>query len=354
MNRVITLVILAVIIAGLLFLPIKIPYTLESIGDVKPVEEWILLQDINGSLNASHRNNQTGVVENIASWQFERGDLYGMEVSIKPQAYDHILRGDTIVRMYSSLIAQQILDIENQLKVKTAQMQVLVTGEKTPIIEEAESKLRFAKEALSLRQKEYDIAKTLQDEGVNAPIDYTRALNALELARINITTAEKALVIAQTGVKSESSSLNTSESNALKKQLNFLKTKNTKYVIIAPFDGRVVPTLLPGEILRLQKIKECVVTVPVKTEEMTYTGHNPELFIQDAVNGHTYQAKIILKSNQTEILNGRSVSSILAIIHPQENEMITLGVSARCLLHCDELSPIKYLRRILNYNISGK
>ena len=354
MSRILTLIILALIIAGLLFLPIKIPYTLESIGNVVPIEEWTLIQDINGSLNASHKNNKTGVVQNISSWQFERGDLYGMEVSIKPEAYDHVQRGDTIIRMYSSLIAQQILEIENQLKVKSAQMQVLVTGEKSPIIEEAESKLRFAKEALTLREKEFDIAKKLQDEGVNAPIDYTRALNALDLAKIQVTTAEKTLRIAQTGVKSESSSLNSSESNALKKQLEFLKSKKTKYVIVAPFDGRVVPIINTGEIIRLQRTSECIVIIPVKTEEMTYTGNNPEVNVQDAENGRTYKAKILSRSSQTQVLNGRSVSSIQAVIYPQEKELITLGISAKCILHCDELSPVKYLKRILNYNISAK
>lgn len=355
MRRIITLTILTLIIVVMLFLPIKIPYTLESIGNVVPVEEWTLVQDIGGSMNSTHKNNKSGIVDKVSSWQFERGDLYTMEVSIDQTKSDEVHKGDTIVRMYSTLIAKEILELENQLKVKTYLQEVLITGEKNPIIEEAESKLKFAKEALTLREKEFDIAAQLKKEEVSAPIEYTRAQNALELAKINVSTAEKTLIIAKTGVKSQTADVNTSEINSLKKQLDFLKRQNARYVITAPFDGKVAPLIdTAGVIIKLQNVNEVIVTIPVKTEEMMFTGKNPEISITDAITGKVYKANILYKSARSEILNGRSVSFIQVLIHPESNENITLGVSAKCKIKCDELTPLNYLKRVLNYNITSQ
>lgn len=353
MYRGITLLILTLLIAAALYAPINIPYDLVSVGHVAPAEEWLLVQDGSGGLIATHQNFRTGVVERVASWQFERGDLSGMEVMIPRDSFEQIRLGDTLVCMYSAVIQQQILELENQLKIKQSERQVVLTGEKPPIVQEAETRLSFAKQALTLREKEYTAAQKLVADQVLARLEFNRIENALELARIEVKTAENALENARTGLKTESVDLNASEIGALRKQLDFLRRRNAGYVIQSPFDGIVAPIRELGEVLILQKVSEYVLSIPVKSEEMAFISDSAVVQISDPLSNKTYTARHLYKMPQTQVLGGRSVGFVQAIIEPQyPGERIALGTSAQCVIHCGVLRPKAYLNRILRFSVN--
>lgn len=351
MYRGITLLLLTLIVAATLFAPIDIPYNLVSVGHVAPAEEWRLVQDANGGLIASHQNFKTGIVERVASWQFERGDISGMEVTIPKDSFAQIHIGDTLVSMYSAVIQQQILDLENQLKIKQSERQVAVTGEKLPIVQEAETRLSAARQNLTLREKEFTAAQQLVAEQIVARLEFNRVENALEQAKIEVSTAEKALENAKTGLKIESVDLNASEMAALRKQLDFLRRRNAGYVIQAPFDGMVAPIRELGEVLILQKVSEYVISIPVKTEEMVFISDSAVLQITDPLTNQIYTARHLQKLPQTEVLGGRSVGFLQAVIEPNyPGERISLGTSAQCTINCGHLRPLAYLQRILHFS----
>jgi hypothetical protein len=350
MYRGITLIILVLLVAAALFAPVSIPYELVSIGSVTPAEEWRLVQDAGGSLSSSLQNFKTGVVEQLNSWQFERGDLSGMEVT----NFGSLEEGDTIIRMYSAVIQQQIIDLNNQLNIKRSEQQVLVTGEKPPIVQEAEEKLHYAREALVLREKEYATAKQLFDEALLAKLELVRIQNTLDLARIAVTTAEKTLLVANTGTKPETVGLNNSELIALQKQLDFLRRRNAGYVIRAPFSGVVTPIREPGEVLILQRVDECIVTIPVKVEEMPFINDSARITVFDPMTLRSFSARVLSRSMQTQILGGKSVGFITAVIKPSAvNAPITLGTAAKCTIDCGQLNPRQYLARILRFSMDG-
>lgn len=352
MYRGITLIILLLLLSGALFFPITIPYDLVSIGSVTPAEEWKLIQDAGGSLFSQHRNYQSGIVSRLNSWQFERGDLSGMEVGIPKGTNAMVHEGDTIVRMYSAVIQQQILDIENQLTINRSALQVLATGEKPPIVQEAEARLTFAREALVLREKEYAIAKQLMQDNLMSRLEFNRIENALELAKIEIKTAEKTLLIANTGTKKESLDLNDSQRAALVKQLAFLKQRNAGYVIRAPFSGIVSPVIEPEEVLILKRVDECIVHIPVRVEEMPFVGDSSMVSVFDPMTAQTFSGRVIAKMPQTQILDGKSVAFVMVAIKPDSSgQHITLGTSAKCTIHCGDLNQRQYLARILRFSI---
>jgi hypothetical protein len=353
MYRGVAFSILLLVILGALYIPIKIPYDLVSIGNIQASEEWRLMQETSGSFSATQQNNKTGMVQRFAAWQFERGDLSGMELVVKADTFGQVICGDTIARMYSSVIQQQILTLENQLKVKEAEIADLSTGEKTPIIQEAQSKLLFAQNALLIREKELNIAQKLKDEGVIASIEFERIKNIYQLAKIDITTAEKALDIANTGVKSQTIGINTAEILTLRKQISFLKNRSAGYSIVAPFDATVSPIQAVGEVLILKKTSECIVTIPVKVEEMQFIKDDVKIDVKDPITNKIYQGKIYKREHQTQILGGRSVTFLKVLVQPDtRTEQITLGTSAQCTLHCGELNQREYLNRILHFSLS--
>lgn len=354
MHRGISIVVLVVILSAVLLLPFKIPYTLVSIGNVMPSQEWILIQDAGGGISSTLQDNESGVVKNIFSWQFERGDLYSLQLSIDPKSKQWVKEGDTLIRIFSSVINQQILDIENQIKIKSAITMDLSTGEKPPVVEEAESRLASAKEMYVQKTKELEVAKKLFDDGVMANLEYSRIKNEFDVARIAIQIAEKSLLTANTGQKNETVQVNTSEIRALKKQLDFLKNRNAKYIITSPFDGVVSPISLPGQILVLHRNSECIVSIPVKVEEMEFLGENPQILVNDPVTQLKYNAKLLEKLSQIQVIEMRNVGFLKCAISPYDGkESISLGMGASCEVHCDDLTSLQYLKRLLRYKISS-
>lgn len=353
MYRGLTLIALVLLVLAALYLPISIPYDLVSIGSVMPAEEWRLIQDAGGSLSSSHQDNRSGIVSDLSNWQFERGDLSGMEVTLSPADSGRVGLGDTIVRMYSAVIQKQIIDLENSLNVKKSEQRVLVTGEKPPIVQEAESKLVFAREALVLREKEYNMAKPLLAENLISRLEFNRIENALDLAKIDIITAEKALDVANTGLKDESVDFNRSELLALERELDFLRRRNAGYVIRAPFTGVCAPIRTPGEVLILQNVETCIVTIPIKSEEMAYLSDSARVEVIDPITQRHYFGKVLRILPQTQVLDSKSVGFLTAVISPSNtHERISLGLSAKCIVHCGRLDQRKYLQRILRFRIN--
>jgi hypothetical protein len=95
-----------------------------------------------------------------------------------------------------------------------------------------------------------------------------------------------------------------------------------------------------------------VVTIPIKTEDMPHITDSATLQLRDPLSQRVYQARTLHKSNQTQVLGGRSVSFVQALLHPQQpGERITLGTSAQCTIHCGALNPRRYLQRVLRFKI---
>ena len=139
----------------------------------------------------------------------------------------------------------------------------------------------------------------------------------------------------------------------MRKQLDFLRRRNAGYVIQSPFDGIVAPIREAGEVLILQKVSEYVLSIPVKSEEMAFIGDSTVVQLSDPLNNKTYTTRRLTKLPQTQVLGGRSVGFLQAIIEPHyPGERISLGTSAQCVIHCGALQPRAYLNRILHFSVN--
>lgn len=356
MSRGIALAVLLVVVVAALYVPVLLPYDLVSVGSVTPSEEWKLTQDGAGNLVATHQNFRTGIVERMGSWQFSRGDLAGMEVTARPDSFQWVPAGDTVVRLYSALIQREMLDLETQIRVLEAQRSDLTTGEKVETVEEAEARLRYAQEALTLAEKQFAVGERLFKEGVTPELEYKTLLNNRDLARIAVETAQKTLRVVSTGVKPQTVQVNDSQVEALRRRLAQLRAQSGGYFITAPFAGVVAPVApLTTEILVLQRVDECIVQIPVKVEEMRFIGDSTRIEIIDPISGKVYQATLLQKMPQTQVLSGRSVGFVQASIrstHP--GERIALGIAAQCSIHCGSLNQRDYLKRVLRFGVAAK
>ena len=132
----------------------------------------------------------------------EQGDFSGFHIDLPAGAFVNV--GDTIVRMYSTRQRQEIQQIEAQLALYAAQLNAETTGDKTSVVQEAENKLHFSEQDLTLKESLYQTKKSLKEEGLIAVTEFQTVENDYRLAKIQVEIARKNLDIVRTGLKNES------------------------------------------------------------------------------------------------------------------------------------------------------
>lgn len=331
-----------------LYVPVKVPYAAESIGQVLPVQEWRLVQDQTGRLSSIVRDHKQGIVQQIDAFQFEQGDFSGIRIDIPPGSF--VTAGDTVVRMYSIRQREEIQQIEAQLSLYSAQLQSDKTGDKPPIVQEAENKLHFAEQDLKLKEDFYHLKKKLKDDGLIAATEFQLAENDWNLARIQVEIARKTLETVGTGLKAESVGITEAQLAGLKNRLNILKQKGLAFVIRAPFSGWVVTSILPEEMLTLQRADEYVVKIPVRVEQLRHLRPDVGILVQDVQTGHVFSGKYGALGSKVEVLDNRQISMLTAYVLPDSSgARLSTGVSALCKIDFGKVTQREFLLRILNF-----
>ena len=340
------LIILVILLAAY-FAPINIPFAAESIGRVFPVREWKLVQDQTGRISAVLRDYRFGATSQIDAYQFEQGDFSGLSFDLPEGRFIQV--GDTVVRMYSVRQNEEIQNLEAQISLYKAQFQADITGDKPPIVKEAENRLHFAEQDLTLREKTYRIKKPLWEQQLIALTEFQEVENALELAKIQVEIARKYLENVSTGLKDESVGITQAQQRGLKNRLDILRKKGLSFVLRAPFSGWIAPSPLPEELLVLQQCDEYIVQIPVKVEYLSYLDTATHILVTDMLTQKTYQAQLLQTGTKVEVLDNRQVTLLMASIKPDSSSVrFSTGIAARCRLDFGTIDQHEYLRRLLN------
>ncbi len=332
------------------YVPMQIPYATESIGRVLPSQEWRLVQDQTGRLTSIVRDHKLGVAQQIDAFQFEQGDFSGIKIDIPAGAFASA--GDTVVRMYSIRQREEIQQIEAQLSLYSAQLQSDKTGDKPPIVQEAENKLHFAEQDLTLKENFYHLKKKLKDDGLIATTEFQTAENDWNLARIQVEIARKNLENVGSGLKTESVGITEAQLRGLQNRLNILKQKGLAFVIRAPFSGWVVASALPEELLTLQRADEYVVQIPVRVEQLPYLRPDIKISVTDIQTRHIFSGTYGSLGSKVEVLDNRQVSMLTAFVLPDSvGARLSTGISTLCRLDFGKVNQREYLSRILNFQL---
>jgi multidrug resistance efflux pump len=235
--------------------------------------------------------------------------------------------------------------------VRLAEHGMLTTGEKLPTVEEAESRLRFAREQLTAAEKQFAIDEPLFREGVIAAVTFNLTQNTLELARIGVETAEKTLAVVRTGAKPETVAVNQAQIQALRARLNLLRQRHANFVVTAPFDATVSPVQLPEEVLLLQNTDEYLVQIPVRVTDLRFVGPGATIRVKNQADGTVHEAELLETGRTTQPIAGQYVNFIAASVQPDPARPLHLGMAVQCVVRCDELTPWQYLRRLYESGI---
>lgn len=348
--RLIPLAVAVALIAAILYAPISLPWKITSIGQVFPRKSWKIVQDATGNLLINQMDHRTGETSVSSNYQFERGDL--VEARLRPgqDSLASVRMGDTVLTIRTTRIADRLTTLRGEIAEAKSQLSSGSVGEKGPIVEEAENRLRFAEQEFANQKTTYERLKALFAEKAISAQELENAFNVRRKAEIQIGIEQTALESARTGLKPADIEVLNSRIKNFAGQIDFLEKQSTKYVLTAPFDGIRRRSLnLLGEVFMMHTAREFFVQVPIRVEDLRWINSASKIVLRDVQTGKTWVGKFIGFAPSVEILSGRRTQMMQVSVEAPPGEHLNTGLSVDCSVECGEVNVRQYLGRVLNF-----
>jgi multidrug efflux pump subunit AcrA (membrane-fusion protein) len=343
--RFIPILVLVILIIGLLYAPIKIPFNLVSLGRVVPSREWVVTQDPSGTITGRLTDYLSTISQQTHLFQFERGDLVAARLSLKSDSVT-VSVGDTVIRVRPLLIANRMAELESQRAVAEAVLQSALAGEKKPIVAEAQARIATADATIALARQELQMQETLMRDSLTSQQLLRMAKTELEVALTEREAAVQFLKNVDTGVKPEDIVLAKKQQELILRQIALLEKQNDLYFLTSPFSGRPAVSEDPAALLRLIDESKYLLHIPIKVEDLYYMPKNPIIEVTDIVTRQVYLATLYKIPQEVHLVGGRRVVMIQALIEkPKQN--VSIGMSLNCIIKCGDINQRTYISRLL-------
>ena len=340
-------IIILVLFIVAIFLPVDVPYTLESVAKVMPVREWILNKRPDGSLTMTLHDHRNGQLQEAGGYQFDRGDQVHIDFIGADSIRQYIDSGEVVAIIHSNDLNEELVVLRNQLLVEEANLDVVSTGEKEELIAQLKEEVKLARENLALQRKLYDRADTLVKDGVIAQVEWETAENAYEAAVLRVQVAKEALRVADTGEKEETVSLVSSRIESLRQQIAFLENTQNQYVLAAPFDGGLrYQSTLDGEKLILEDTSASILVIPIKVRDSRYVEAGQEIEVKFPDNEHTLTSSVLEVGSSVGLIGREQVVTVKAYTRTKD---LPVGMPLRCNLHCGKVRIKEFLTRSIQW-----
>lgn len=336
----------ALVAAVLIFLPIRVPYTVTVPGKVFPSEEWILVRDQDGSLGAILRNHLRGTVESYSVNQFERGDAVRVSFSPGIRPTSRVTLGDTIGAIYSNETQRQLANLTGELARVMSAVAFYSTGEKEPIVEQARATVQRAQEQVRQQQALVDRMKRLEQNQHVAAQDVELAETQLEVYRAEVRIAEAALEAARTGAKPQQIDLTRAEAEALQREIQMLEDRLNMFTITSPISGIAVRSFGIDTLLTVKGTDAFVVVMPVPLRRHAYVDEGSKVEIEVIGSRERTLATVQQFGDAVHSVNGEAVVMATAYVADPGARLIP-GAMVRCTIDTGKVPIVEYLKRIL-------
>lgn len=344
-------ILLLILAVSSLWIPVDLPFDIESTALVYPIESWELQKNPDGTLLGNLRNHRTGQLEDYSSYQFERGDVIQINFATEASTAGRVDSGALMASIASNTFSQQFIQLENQLAVERAQLQSALVGQKPEIQKEAEEKVRLTEEALLLKIQQLARSEKLFADGLIALAQLEKDQNDCEQAKINIQLAKERLSVVSTGAKPEDIRLIESRITALQKQIDFQQNTSGLYRIYSPIPGELrYENTLEGDKLIVDNTETYIFRVPVKLKDQKFIPLGTQIEWQPLFADTLYHAQLIGWGSKVEILNQEQVVMAQAeMAGPIEG--LIFGMPVRCRLKAGAVTPMEYFKRSMDIKL---
>jgi hypothetical protein len=328
----------------LYLLPFKVEYTLKTYAKLQPARQWVISRGSDGIYISTLRDLTGGTGASYIVNQFERGASVEVKLSPELKTNQIVEPGDTLGSIYTSTNLERYTILKGELEVAKAELDVLMTGEKESVIDQAEHNLQLSKSELDKQAKIVERLKQLREKNMVSDEEYQLAADEMRSLNIAVGMRTAELQTVSTGAKnSEIQRLNV-QIKTLKDQIKTVEKQMNSYNIIAPFRGRIDRYISIDTLLILSDTEKCLAFMPVGLDEKEYL--LPDSRIDLTAGSKTYNAQILDINHKAEIVNNRQCVTLTAVFEGSEG--VSYGMIVPAVIKGKMLSLFEYLLTRVN------
>lgn len=342
-------IIILLLLVAVVFAPVDVPFTIESVAKALPVRQWALLKSSDGGLLVTLYDHRTGLVSNQEGYQFDRGDMVHVRFNDGWKTGSNVRAGEKVAAIVSNRLGEQLVRLKNQLAVEQANLGVIASGQKPQVISQLEEEINLAKADLELRKKNLERTRQLHADGLIAATALDQAENAYNESQARVRVAEKTLLVAGSGEKQETVSLASSRIASLQKEIAFLENKQNKYALAAPFDGQVrFETTPEGERMLVEDTSTVILQIPVRLRDSRFVRVGRDIELQLLDNQTMIAATVLEVGARVEVLNREQVVIVKAAAGGYGSSLPP-GMPVRCRIECGKVRVAEFLKRSIRW-----
>jgi hypothetical protein len=316
---------------------------------IYPVKEWKLLRGAEEGFWSQTYDYETGAQGDLKNYRFERGDIAELVIRENLSFDSIIAAGDTVARIESYRITNEILQLQNLRDEELANLNVVKTGEKESLVEQAEREYKYAVQQLELQKKNYARQEILFLDSVIAPAEFEIHENDLKLAEINAQVAFEQYIALSTGEKDPVVMYSEQKTRSYEQQIESLEKQKNQYIILTPITGILSYATEPDGILKVSDLDRLILKIPVAYHQSTYLGDlhrvtfsTPDHKIKVNATFSGFEENVELIQSEQFVISRAVTEETIPGIYP--------GMIVQCRLYCDKVSLLEYLKR--NFSVS--
>ena len=227
------------VIVVFLILPLQFTNQITFPAKLLPAEEWYLMKNRDGSLNAVHHNHRDGMVQSYQVIQVERGDAFRYSIATGLTDSQQIAAGDTLGRVSSNYLRREIARLQGELSTMQAELESGASAAKQSLIEEAEQQVALAKARYQTQQAILERQRELFEKGLISRETFEVTESTARVYEKELGAARARVRALQTGEKPEQLAIYKNEIQRLKTELKTLQHLGDQHMLTAPIPGNL-------------------------------------------------------------------------------------------------------------------
>lgn len=343
-NRRHILILLLILVVFTIFLPIPVRYSFVATAKIYPVREWKLSRGAEEGFWSQTYNYESDAHGDFKNYRFERGDIAEL-VILEDLVFDAPIEiNDTIARIESFVIQNEITRLTNLRDVEIANMNVVSTGEKQSLVEQAQRQYNYALQQLDLEKKNFYRQERLYRDSVIAPAEFDIHENTLKLAEINAQVAYDQLQALSTGEKAPVVNLSEQIISSYDKEITRLETQKAQYTIVTPISGILGYNTEIGGIIKVSDISRLLLKIPVAYQHSSYLNNLYKVTFSTPDNKITVNATFKGVDESVNLIQSQQFV-IARAVTTESTPGIYPGMIVQCRIYCDKVRLLEYLKR---------
>jgi hypothetical protein len=295
-------------------LTVSINRTVDTLGRILPAREWVLARTNDGGVYATYCDHLRSSVESYAVLSIVRGDAFQLTFDRSLQPDSSVLEGDTLVHVFSHELMRQFHRLSGELAVSRSNLAVMLSGEKAPVIAEAERALVLAKEESELQTALFERQDSLYRKNLVSREIYELARSSARVASLNASIADARLQTVMTGVKPEQVDMVRSQIMAFEGELRVLARQVGALTVLAPFGGRISSSSGEDTLCVLEDTAKVVdLAIPIQYHERLKQGLPVTLWCPHWPA--PIDATVVRVDTHVHIVNARQFLMVTAQLH---------------------------------------